>query len=105
MQGIEVVNGPEYFPEAHRWCLEKKLTMLGNTDVHEPLAFKDGKHRTMTLVFATERTQECYKRCVDKQKNSGLSGRQTNCEERYLNALFHGSIEILKTEKHQPNTT
>ena len=35
MHGIEVVNGP-YSPEAHRWCLEKKLTMLGNSDAHQP---------------------------------------------------------------------
>ena len=99
MQGIEVVNGPEYFPEAHRWCMEKKLTMLGNTDVHEPLAFKDGKHRTMTLVFATERTQEAIKDALINRRTVVYLDDKLIGEERYLNALFHGSIEILKTEK------
>ncbi len=26
LHGIEVVNGRSYYPEAHRWCLEKNLT-------------------------------------------------------------------------------
>ena len=59
LHGMEVCNGPEYYPDAHRWCLEKGLTMLGNSDIHEP-DLDDGnqpsRRRTLTLVFAKERT-------------------------------------------------
>ncbi len=58
-QGMEVCNGDEYYPTAHQWCLEKNLTMLGNTDIHDPdLRPKNTSqdHRTMTLVFVKERT-------------------------------------------------
>ena len=60
LHGIEMVNGPEYYPLAHQWCIDKKLTMIGNSDVHNPMAmdyeFHKGEHRTMTLVFAKEKS-------------------------------------------------
>ena len=37
MQGIEVANGKKYSPEAQRWCMEKKLTMIGTSDIHQPI--------------------------------------------------------------------
>ena len=40
MQGIEVANASTYFPEAHAWCLEKNLTMLGNSDSHNPVCME-----------------------------------------------------------------
>ena len=55
MQGIEVANGKKYSPEAQRWCMEKKLTMIGTSDIHQPIQtdidFARGQHRTMTFVF------------------------------------------------------
>jgi hypothetical protein len=58
-QGMEVANGPDYYPEAHKWCLEKNLTMLGNSDIHDPDLRQQttpSDHRTMTLVFVKEKT-------------------------------------------------
>ena len=76
MHGIEVVNG-SYYPEAHRWCLEKKLTMIGTSDAHAPIfPYASGKHRTMTLVFAKERTAEAI-----KQKR-GTGGSHRICKRR-----------------------
>ena len=56
-------NGREYYPEAHRWAIEKKLTMLSNLDIHSPLnldynVHEENDHRPLTLVFAKERTRE-----------------------------------------------
>ena len=101
MHGIEIVNGPEYYPEAHRWCLEKKLTMLGNTVVHEPLALKDGKHRTMTLVFATDRTLEAIKDALINRRTVVYLDDKLIGEEKYLKEILHNSIEIVETEKTQ----
>jgi len=70
-QGMEICNGSEYYPTAHRWCLEKNLTMLGNTDIHDPDLRERStadNHRTMTLVFAKERT-------LDSIKEALLAGR------------------------------
>jgi hypothetical protein len=59
LHGMEVANGGTYYPTAHRWCLEKNLTMIGNSDIHAPdlrRASKADDHRTLTLVFVEERT-------------------------------------------------
>ncbi len=61
MQGIEVCNGDEYYPEALQWGLEKNLTLLGNSDIHDPSLdsiYTSENHRTITLVFARERSLE-----------------------------------------------
>lgn len=59
LHGMEVCNGDSYYPSAHKWCLEKGLTMLGNSDIHAP-DINDWttpeEHRTLTLVFVKEAT-------------------------------------------------
>ena len=99
MQGIEVVNGTEYYPEAQRWCMEKKLTMLGNTDVHDPLTPKEGEHRTMTLVFASARTPEAIREALIERRTVVNLNDKLIGEEKYLKEIFHQSIEIVNTEK------
>jgi len=107
MMGIEVVNGTEYFPEAHQWCLEKKLTMLGNTDVHDPIQaqfdFANGAHRTMTLVFAKEATQEGIRDALHERRTAVYNGNTLIGEERYIKELFEKALEI--TVEKTNNTT
>lgn len=71
--GMEVANGDTYYPTAHRWCLEKGLTMIGNSDVHTPdlrerSATDD--HRTMTLVFAKERSLESIQEALQEGRTA-----------------------------------
>ena len=102
MMGIEVVNGNEYFPEAHQWCLEKKLTMLGNSDVHDPIQaqynFAAGGHRTMTLVFAREASAQGIKEALQERRTAVYCGEQLIGEARYLKELFEHALDI-KVEK------
>ena len=107
MMGIEVVNGNEYFPEAHQWCLEKKLTMLGNTDVHDPIQaqydFANGAHRTMTLVFAKEATADGIREALHERRTAVYNGDYLIGEERYLKELFEKALDI-KVEKTNSTT-
>ena len=99
MQGIEVVNG-EYCPEAHRWCLEKKLTMLGNTDIHAPMPnFEHGKHRTMTLVFARNKSLEAIHEALKERRTVVYHDENIIGEEKYLKEIFENSLEIVSQEK------
>ena len=106
MMGIEVVNGDEYFPEAHQWCLEKNLTMLGNSDVHDPIQnqydFAKGEHRVMTLVFATEATPQAIREALDQRRTAVYHGDYLIGKEPYLREIFEKSVEVT-TEK--PNAT
>jgi len=65
LHGLEVVNEREYYPAVQRWCAEKTLTVMGNSDIHQPIHMffdiANGDHRPMTLVFAAERTESALR--------------------------------------------
>ena len=97
MHGIEVVNYGLYSPEAHRWCLEKNLTMLGNTDIHSPIQeeidFNFWKHRTMTLVFARSKTPEAIREALNERRTAVYNDDYIIGEEKYLKELFENAVE------------
>jgi hypothetical protein len=65
--GMEICNGETYYPTAHRWCLDKGLTMLATSDIHGADVIEKNtaaRHRTLTLVFAKERTPESIKEAL-----------------------------------------
>ena len=100
MHGIEVVNSGHYCPEAHRWCIEKKLTMLGNTDVHGPMpTIALGKHRPMTLIFARNRTPEAIREALNERRTAVYNDETLIGEEKYLKEIFENALEIVNVDK------
>jgi len=101
LHGIEVVNGRDYYPEAHRWALEKKLAMLSNSDIHAPLNLDyhvhDGDHRPLTLVFATARTSTAIKEALFARRTAVYSGEKLIGDEQFLKPVFERSIRFNKT--------
>jgi hypothetical protein len=108
LQGMEVGNGATYYPDAHQWCLDKNLTMIGNSDIHDAdlrTASAPNDHRTMTLVFAKQRTQESIHEALRDRRtlvwfNSQLIGR-----EALLRPFFEACVQVgvphLQTSKHR----
>lgn len=99
LRGIEIVNGTDYDSIAHQWCIDKKLTMIGNSDAHDPIAFEYGNtstdKRPVTLVFATARTPEAIKEALFAGRTVVLSKGRLIGEPDYLKGLFQGSLEIV----------
>lgn len=51
--GMELLNGPNFYPEAYPWIEERKLTILANSDMHRPVGGSYEKRACpATLVFA-----------------------------------------------------
>ena len=100
MHGIEVVNSRRYCPESHRWCLEKKLTMLGNSDSHLPkdMDYFCGTPRVMTLVFAKERTAEAIREALNERRTAVCQNETVIGEEKYLKELFENALDISVTK-------
>jgi len=97
LHGMEVANGGSYYPLAHKWCLEKNLTMLGNSDVHAPLsdkAYTPDKHRTLTLVFAKERSTQAIKEALCQGRTAVWIGNDLYGRQDYLGPLFQRSIQV-----------
>ncbi len=103
MQGIEVANGGSYYPEAQRWCLEKGLTMIGNSDVHNPInldvEFHKGEHRVMTFVLASERSLKGIREALDNRRTIVWVNDLLVGEEKWLKELFEQSINVLEVKK------
>ena len=98
LHGIEVVNGRSYYPEAHQWCLDKGLTMIGTTDVHNPIGMdydlSAGERRPMTLVFARERSAGAIREALFAGRTAVYFDNKLVAREEYLDALFQNSLEV-----------
>jgi hypothetical protein len=101
-KGIEVANHNTYFPEAQQWCMDKNLTMMGTSDVHNPITFdydfSKGEHRTMTLVFAKEKSPEGIKEALLNQRTAVYWKNMLIGKEEFLSAIYKESVVL-------PNTT
>lgn len=100
LHGIEVANGRSVYPEAFAWALEKKLTLLSNSDIHSPLNLdyhvQDGDHRPLTLVFVRERTAEGILEALKARRTAVYAGTQLLGEDCYVAPLFERSVQIVK---------
>lgn len=98
MHGIEVVNGRSYYPEAHKWCLEKGLAMIGNSDEHSPIGFNyagSGEHRRpMTLVFARSRNSSAIREALSSRRTAVYYENRLIGAEEFLRPIFERSIRV-----------
>lgn len=102
LKGIEVVNNQEYYPAAQQWCLDQNLTMLGNSDVHDPTNlvwdFANGEHRPLTLVFAQERSPAGIRAALLEHRTAVYYQDTLIGRAEFLNPIFFESIEIRTPE-------
>ena len=95
--GMEVCNGGGYFPTAHKWSMEKNLTMMGNSDIHDPDLRKISlphDHRTITLVFAKERTIPAIKEALQAGRTAVWFGQQIVGRKQFLAPLFDQCVLV-----------
>ena len=98
IQGLEVVNGGSYYKEGHQWALDKNLTLIGTTDAHQPIAPLTGKdHRSMTLVFAQERSIEGIREALFSGRTAVWFRNQIIGRAAVLEPLIEASVVI-----HEP---
>jgi hypothetical protein len=102
MNGMEIVNGGSYYPLAHLWCMEKGITMLGNSDVHNPtgLDYFPGSEfqRSLTLVFAREKNAESVREALLEGRTAVWNGDAIYGKENYLKAIFDQSVRVVSEE-------
>ena len=102
MHGIEIVNEYDYYPEAHRWAIDKKLTLFGNSDVHSPIHMAHdldrGGHRPMTLVFAKTRDVAGIREALFDRRTAVYKDDVLYGDERFLKPVLQAAIKILNPE-------
>lgn len=97
LHGLEVANGSSYYPQAHQWCLDKNLTMLGNSDIHAPsidYQYTPDKHRTLTLVLAKERTHESVREALFARRTVVWHGNRLIGRPEHLKLIFDAAVTV-----------
>lgn len=98
ISGIEVVNSIEYYPEVLEWCLQKDLTILGNSDIHNPINFDYGNNRRpITLVFANEKSEDGIKDAIINRRTAIFYDGKLFGKEIFLDPLFKSSVQFATT--------
>lgn len=99
MDAIEIYNmACGYSPEAHEWCLEHNLAMLGNSDCHAPffmeVDYLHGAHRPVTLVFATEKSLEGVREALDARRSAVFAEGNVYGREQELRPLLEACLKV-----------
>ena len=97
MHGMEVANGRSYYPLAHAWCLEKGMTMVGNSDIHGPsydYSYSADKHRTLTLVFTKERCVQGIREALFAGRTAVWWNDKVIGRKEFLEPLFAACVTV-----------
>lgn len=96
IDGVEVVNGHTFYPYIVKRCIDEKLTMFANTDIHAVSTYSRMSpevFRTMTLVLAKELTEEAVKEAILKRRTLAYTAGNLIGEEKWLVELLNESID------------
>lgn len=99
LHGMEVANGSTYYPRAHQWCLDRGLTMIGTSDIHQPDLNErttSDRHRSLTLVFAEERTLDSLKEALMDGRTAVWIEEKLIGLPEYLEPMFEASVDVFE---------
>lgn len=102
LHGIEVVNGFWLQNKSLDWCIDNNLAVIGGSDIHNLIAHdydlsKEYIHRTMTLVFAKDRTAESIREALEAGRTVAWASKYLVGKEELIRSLFDASVKILPT--------
>jgi 3',5'-nucleoside bisphosphate phosphatase len=98
LDGIEVVNDQTYSDEALQIALDNNLTIMGTSDIHKLIDWDfhvpQGGHRPITLVFATEKTEESIKDALFNRRTVVFYKDLLIGRDEFLIPLIQQSLRI-----------
>ena len=102
IDGVEISNSRNFYPEIVGRAIEKKLYMVSATDIHATSASIFGKenfYRDMTLIFAKDKSEKSLRKALLSQKTLGYCGGYVIGEKTLLTKFFNASVTaILRKE-------
>lgn len=103
IDGIEIVNGGEFYPRAITRALKNKFFMASNTDIHgstaEDYVLGGDGTRNMTFIFAQENTLEALREALEARRTLAYSHGTLAGEESLLVDLFKASVATKVIQK------
>lgn len=103
IDGIEIVNGGEFYPRAITRAQKNKFFMASNTDIHgstaEDYVLGGNGTRNMTFIFAQENTLEALREALEARRTLAYSHGTLAGEESLLVDLFKASVATKVIQK------
>jgi hypothetical protein len=97
LHAVEICNGNSYYPEGHQSAIEKGLYVVGCSDEHRPRSDRPATstdHRTMTLVFATEKSESALREALFAGRTIVWYQNQLLGPESLLAPMLAACVEI-----------
>jgi 3',5'-nucleoside bisphosphate phosphatase len=92
-QGMELVNGPDFYDEAYPWVAERQLTILANSDAHDPVPPRAaGARRPMTLIFARTVDADGVREALVARRTAAWLRDDVWGAEEHLAGIWNGAI-------------
>lgn len=98
LHGIEVFNGFGFHKKALDWGIDNNLTIMGSSDIHNLVRhdYNLGEYvnRTMTLVFARERTPASVREALEAGRTVAWASKYIAGKEELVRNLFFACVEV-----------
>lgn len=101
LHGIEVFNEKEWYPIVLDWCHDKNLAVIGNSDIHGVNSHYynvETSYRPMTLVFASERSEDAIKEAMFAKRTIAWFDNKLAGDEELVRQLVKASIKATPKE-------
>ena len=94
-QGMELVNGPDFYDDAYPWIAERQLTILANSDAHDPIPPRAaGFRRPITLLFARTADLDGVRDALTSRRTAAWLRDDVWGAEEHLRGIWNGAIAI-----------
>lgn len=99
VDGIETMNGSEFYPKAIERAHELKLFVSSNTDMHDSATETyraQGHMRNMTLILAKDQSLESIREALESRRTLSYSYGTLAGDEQLLKDLFNACVSLSK---------
>lgn len=95
IDGFEIINATETYPDTLAWAEEKKLALFANSDVHATLDPQEARNRRpITLVFVRTADLAGLREALDARRTAAWLRDDVWGAEEFLRPLWQGAIKI-----------
>ena len=108
INGVEVVNGSTFYPHMVKRCINEKLTMFADTDIHGSSTYPrmtPDVFRTMTFVLAKDLSEEAVKEAILEHRTMAYVGGNVIGEEKWLAELLNESVDCRMVQENKEKET
>ncbi len=107
IDGVEIMNGTQFYPKAIDRAMQYGLFMTATTDIHQTTAELygvNGEYRNMTLILAKDKSLESLREAIEAKRTLAYSFGTVAGDVELLRALFLASVKVTPTSSNKKRT-